>query len=105
MRDHDDSLTARLRAELSPLRGLWHGIDKDLMRLGVTKLADLRGQNPEQLMHRFCALEGRAPDPMLVPVFSALVAFAETGHPQPWWMEVRRRARADRRALLSDRAL
>ena len=74
-----------LRSELAPLRGLWQGFEADLLRMGITALADLRGQPVEALTESYRAMVGRPPDPILHPYFAALVSFAETGKATPWW--------------------
>ena len=78
-----------LRAELTPLRGLWPGIEQDLLRLGIMRLADLCGRDAKSLAEGYCASAVRPFDPLLHPYFTALIRFAETGMPVPWWYILR----------------
>ena len=74
------------------MRHLWLGIERDLASIGVSRLTDLRGQTPEQLCRAYCARSRQQVDDILLDVFTALVAFAETDTPQPWWRFTRQRA-------------
>ena len=94
MNDDGNTIPQSLRAEIAPLRGLWHDIAADLWRMGVARLANLRGQKPEALSESYRALTGRPPDPILTQCFSALVSFAETGVATPWRYIVRAEARS-----------
>ena len=85
MHHHRRETLSRLRSEVAPLAGLWHGIETDLYAMGINALADLRGLRAESLTASYCALAGRPLDPALVPCFAALVAYAETGIAKPWW--------------------
>lgn len=76
------------------MRQLWPGIERDLAGIGVWRLIDLRGQAPEHLCRAYCTRSRRQPDGVLLDVFTALVAFAETGKAVPWWQFTRQRAMA-----------
>jgi hypothetical protein len=66
-----------------------------LNRLGVQEPADLRGQDPEELFERLCAMDGRRLDPCLLDTFVAAVTVADGGPARPWWEFSReRKARA-----------
>lgn len=75
----------RLRRELLPMRGLWHGVEEDLVALGVASLGDLRSRPADALLSEYCQKTARPTDPILALVFDALVKFASTGDPVPWW--------------------
>ena len=92
MTDQTNTTLPRLRQELAPLRGLWRNMEADLQRLGIAVLADLRGKQPDALADEYRALAGHPSDPVLLPYFAALVAFAETGVATPWWQILRQRA-------------
>ena len=94
MQDTSDMVLARLRSELAPLRGLWHGMESDLLRLGITSVRDLRGKQPEQVAESYRTLAGHPPDPILRPYFAALIGFAETGVATPWWYILRAEVQA-----------
>jgi Pathogenicity locus len=82
----------RLRSELALLRGTWPGFEADLHRMGFTALAEFRGRDPDLLATQYCALTGRPADPLLSSCFAALVRFAETGEPRPYWRILRTRS-------------
>jgi len=76
---------SRLRFELAPLLGLWHGIEADLHGMGIRALVDLRGLRADSLTASYCAFAGRPFDVALVPCFASLIAYSETGNAKPWW--------------------
>jgi hypothetical protein len=90
MEDDSDTILHRLRAELAPMRGLWHGMESDLLRLGIASLRELRGKQPDAIAESYRGLSGHPPDPVLVPYFAALIGYAETGVATPWWYIMRR---------------
>jgi hypothetical protein len=57
----------------------------DLIRLGITRLEDLAGRDPDQLYEALCALDGRRHDPCMRDVFSAVVSYADGEEARPWW--------------------
>jgi hypothetical protein len=93
-----------LESELLPLRGLWLGTAPDLIRLGITRLHDLRAHSADVLAEAYCRMTGRPTDPVLIPYFAALIDFARTGVPTPWWRLMRAAALRDRQtsAILGD---
>jgi Pathogenicity locus len=94
MQNEQAYVLSRLQAELAPMRGLWHGTEADLFQLGIASLRDLRGKAADSLANAYSALTNRPPDPVLRPYFAALIAFAETGVPAPWWHIARAELRA-----------
>lgn len=99
---HDNSAAVRrLRSELARFRGLWPGYEADLVRMGFSALADLRGRDPDTLARDYCRLSGRPADPLLSSCFAALVRFAETGQPTPWWRIARAQAMREGEAVYS----
>jgi hypothetical protein len=95
MSEQIHTILPRLRQELAPMRGLWPNMEADLYRMGIAALGDLRGKQPEALAEEYRALDGHPPDPVLLPYFTALIAFAETGVATPWWRILRQRAYAE----------
>ncbi len=95
MIDRTPAPILQLRAQLAPLRGLWPNMEADLHRMGVATLGDLRGKQAHALADNYRNVAGHPPDPMLIPYFSALIGFAETGIATPWWQILRRNAYAE----------
>jgi hypothetical protein len=89
----------RLRTELAPLRGLWRGIENDLLALGIQHVSDLHGRSAEALLKMYCEASGRPYDPVLRSCFVSLVRFSETGVAEPWWRIMRAEAQQEQRAL------
>lgn len=91
----------RLRQQLAPLRGLWHGFEADLADMGVSRLDDLRGRSADGLMQDYCRRNQRPADAILRPYFEAVVRFAETGQDHPWWRIMRENAVRDREQIIN----
>jgi hypothetical protein len=75
--------------ELREIPGVGPSLARDLRRLGIEKIADLRGRDPEQL---YAALEeqvGHHVDRCVLYVFRSSVYFAGRARPEPeltdWW--------------------
>jgi hypothetical protein len=94
MRDTLEIQMSHLGKDLAPMRQLRMGIERDLAGIGVSRVTDLRGQVPEQLCRAYCSRSRRQPDDVLLDVFTALVAFADTGEALPWWQFTRQRTMA-----------
>jgi hypothetical protein len=60
-------------------------IASDLLRLGITCLDDLAGQDPDALYGALCALDAQRHDPCVRDVFAAVVAYANGEEARPWW--------------------
>jgi hypothetical protein len=69
--------------------------------MGFSTLADLRGRDPEALANDYCRLTGRPADPLLSSCFAAVIKFAETGEPVPWWRIWRTRAMREGEAVFA----
>ena len=63
----------------------------DLQRLGVDRLEELRGKDPDQLYDRLCRIDGVKHDICVRDVFAALVDQAQGRRAKPWWHYSRRR--------------
>ena len=70
---------------LTSIPNVGPAIASKLRRLDVQEPADLRGQDPEELFERLCALDGRRHDPCLLDTFVAAVTVADGGPARPWW--------------------
>ena len=68
----------------------------DLVRLGVKRLADLKGRDPDELYERLCLIDGVRHDPCVRDVFAAVVSFAGGAPARPWWRFTAKRKARDR---------
>jgi nucleotidyltransferase/DNA polymerase involved in DNA repair len=61
----------------------------DLKSIGIKKISDLKGKNPEELYSQICAKQGYQIDRCLLYVCRSSVYFAENKNPDPeklkWW--------------------
>ena len=75
--------------ELQRIPGVDPSIAQDLLRLGFTRVDELRGRDPEKLYIRSNQLRGQVQDRCLLYVFRCAVYFAEKKKPDPerlkWW--------------------
>lgn len=75
--------------DLQTIPGVGPSIAADLRELGIRRVADLRGRDPERLYARSNAIRGVRQDPCLLYVFRCAVYFASTQRPKPallkWW--------------------
>lgn len=69
--------------------GVGSSIAEDIYNLGFRSIDELRGQNPEEMYFKLCALEGKKIDRCMLYVFRCAVYFASTPNPDPkrlkWW--------------------
>jgi Pathogenicity locus len=70
---------------LQALPNVGPAIARKLVRLGITDPTDLRGQDPDLLFERLCAIDGRRHDPCLLDTFVAVVDHADGAPARPWW--------------------
>jgi predicted flap endonuclease-1-like 5' DNA nuclease len=79
--DARGEVEARLRAipNVGPV------IAGDLIRLGIARLEDMAGRDPDDMYDALCDLDGRRHDPCLRDVFAAVVAYANGEEARPWW--------------------
>jgi len=79
----------RERDDLQTIPGVGPSLAQDLRDLGITQVAELRGQDPERLYARLIAQRGVHQDRCVLYVFRCAVYFAETAQPDPerlkWW--------------------
>jgi hypothetical protein len=75
--------------QLESIPGVGKSIAQDLRGLGIHAVADLRGQNPEELYGRLCAQQGQVVDRCMLYVFRGAVYYAsnDTYNPEllKWW--------------------
>ena len=81
-----DSDTLR---ELRRIPGVGPAVAGDLVRLGIRRVADLRGRDPEELYERLCEDQGVRVDRCMLYTFRCAVYFASEPDPEPelllWW--------------------
>jgi hypothetical protein len=93
-------MPAKRRPSADPLQaipGVGPSVARDLRQLGVRRVADLVGRDPERLYRRLNSVRGVRQDPCLLYTFRCAVYFASTAHPDPrrlkwWWWKDRRAA-------------
>jgi hypothetical protein len=66
----------------------------DLVKLGILRLEDAAGKDPDEMYQALCVADGVRHDPCVRDVFAAVVAHAGGEPPQPWWVFSRRRKEA-----------
>ena len=75
--------------DLQTIPGVGPSIAQDLRDLGITRVAHLKGRDPERLYARSNALRGVVQDRCLLYVFRCATYFASTKRPVPaklkWW--------------------
>jgi hypothetical protein len=75
--------------ELTEIPYVGGSIARDFRRIGITKIADLEGKNPEELYSQICADQGKQVDRCVLYVCRSSVYFAENKNPDPeklkWW--------------------
>jgi len=88
--------------DLQRIPGVGPSIARDLRGLGIRRVADLRGRDPEALYALSNERRGERQDPCLLYVFRCAVYFASTAKPDPerlkwwWWKDRGGRAAAPR---------
>jgi len=77
------------RSELEVIPGVGVSIAEDLGRLGITRVAQLKDENPERLYDHICTLDGVKHDRCLLYVFRCAVYYASKKRHDPeklkWW--------------------
>lgn len=58
---------------------------RDLQRLGISSLDQLKGQDPREMYDRLCELTGLRQDPCVLDTFKAVVHNSRTGERRMWW--------------------
>jgi len=74
--------------ELTVIPGVGKSIANDLVKIGILRIEDLKGKNPEELFYRSNVLAGRVQDRCLLYVIRCAVYFAEGGRDREklkWW--------------------
>lgn len=72
-------------ARLQEISNVGPRMAEDLLKLGIVRLEDAAGRDPDEMYHKLCASDAKRHDPCVKDVFAAVVSQAE-GHPaRPWW--------------------
>ncbi|TSA17790.1 pathogenicity locus [bacterium] len=75
--------------QLQEIPGVGKSIAEDLWLLGIRRVADLKGKDPEKLYIKRCAQVGMQIDRCLLYVFRCAVYYASTQRHEPdllkWW--------------------
>jgi len=69
-------IKSKILKELQVIPGVGKSISLDLWDLGIRKISDLKGRNPETLYNRSNKLAGIKQDPCLLYTFRCAVYFA-----------------------------
>lgn len=91
MRKTDSRTTPEESAlrELQTLGSIGPACARDLVRLGIRSVADLRGKEATKLYAEMCALDGRRHDPCLEDAFRCAIAQANDSNlpsvMKQWW--------------------
>lgn len=75
--------------ELRVIPGVGKSIAEDLWNLGLRSVQDLKGQDPEELYVRLCAMQGTQIDRCMLYVFRCAIYYASHEQHDPellkWW--------------------
>lgn len=75
--------------ELRSIPGVGKSIAQDLHAIGIHRVHDLKGKDPEKLYQKSNRFAGKIQDPCLLYTFRCAVYFASTSKPKPallkWW--------------------
>ncbi len=71
--------------QLSDLRNIGKAMLKDFDLLGITSVAQLAGQDADELYMRICMLTGARHDPCVHDTYAAAIHQSKTGEALNWW--------------------
>lgn len=78
-----------MKTDLRIIPGVGVKTEEDLIELGYTTVESLKGQNPESMYERHCAMKGYRVDRCQLYVFRCAVYYAENETHDPeklkWW--------------------
>lgn len=81
--------TAKKGDELRIIPGVGPSIARDLRELGIERVRDLRGRDPQEMYEALIRLRHTHQDRCVLYVFRCAVYFSETARPDPerlkWW--------------------
>lgn len=70
--------TEKIITELTVIPGVGKSIARDLIKVGIKHIDDLKGKDPKKLYDKFNKIAGRVQDKCLFYVFRCAVYYAET---------------------------
>jgi hypothetical protein len=75
--------------DLLEIPGIGKSIKKDLEKLGIQCVEDLKNNNAQKLYEKLCEIEGKKLDPCLLYTFRCAVYYASNknhdNHKLKWW--------------------
>ncbi len=78
-----------MKSDLQKIPGIGPNMEGDLISLGVNKISDLKGKNPEELYQKLMKNVGAHVDKCVLYVFRGAVYYAENTTHDPkllkWW--------------------
>ncbi len=82
-------MTEQGTSDLRSIPGVGPSTEADLRALGIHRVRDLKGRDPEELYARSCALQGGYLDRCVLYVYRCAVYFSEVPDPDlellKWW--------------------
>lgn len=72
-------------SELLTLMNVGKAMQRDLHLLGITKIEQLKKENPDTMYKKLQQITGSKQDPCVWDVFAAIINEAKTGEKLPWW--------------------
>jgi hypothetical protein len=72
-------------AQLRRIPNIGPKMAADLVKLGVKRLEDAAGRDPDEMYHELCAIDAKRHDPCVRDLFAAVVSYAEGDPARPWW--------------------
>ena len=77
------------QSDLRKIPGVGPNIEQDLLNLGYTSIASLKGENPEEMYRKDCLRKGFAEDRCQLYVYRLVVYYADHEQHDPeklkWW--------------------
>ena len=75
--------------DLTQIPYVGKSIADDFRNIGIAKISDLKGKNPEEMYSQICVIQGCQVDRCVLYVCRSAVYFAENENPDPekvkWW--------------------
>jgi hypothetical protein len=79
----------RAKSALEEIPSVGPSIANDLIGMGITRVAQLKGRSPEALYQKLCELSGERQDPCVLYTFRCAVYYASNAEHDPeklkWW--------------------
>ena len=81
--------TRRAKSELEEIPSVGPSIAADLISMGITRVAQLKGRSPDAMFKKLCQMTGGYQDPCVLYTFRCAVYFASNTPHDPeklkWW--------------------